>query len=257
MSFDDDLASGFNAIAESFPLTKNPYVVTMTVGATTNFRAPSLDALVNAASSSPGIAARPFRNCIIMKLDPEVYGCKITCKVFVNGYLHMTGSKTLEQADDAATKMVLALSRVFKISEAELDVTEYDVQMINTSFATGKFLYMDKVVASLRDKLVPSATFPRVEVTYDKDVYHGIKVSLFTPEGKKTTVCIFKRGVFIVTGLRDAIEFEPAARFVLTAFQALPASDFITETAAAQQQPSTTKKKRKMMIDDIAASLGL
>lgn len=170
MSFDDELATGFQSIASEFPLTKKPYVVTMTIGATTSFRAASLEALSNAASSTPGVVARPFRNCIIMKLDPAVYGCRITCKVFVNGYLHMTGSKTLEQAEDAAEKMVLALSMVFKLDE-EPDVTIYDVQMVNTCFSTGKMLYMDKVYLALKRDLAPTNFFTRVNVAYDK--VHG------------------------------------------------------------------------------------
>lgn len=89
-----------------------------------------------------------------------------------------------------------------------------------------------------------------------QDKYHGIKVSLFTSDGKKTTVCMFKRGVMIVTGLKTSTAFEPAARYMLSAFYNLNPLCFIHEEVETIVV-STTKKKRKMLIDDIAASLGL
>ena len=128
---DDSLAQAFAAVGSSYALERNPYVVTMNVAVATDFHAPSLTTLRESmASAASAIASRPFRNCIIVKMDPAVYGCNATCKVFVNGSMQISGCKTLEAVAEVAEDMTLALHLFFKTAAA---ILSYKVQMINTS----------------------------------------------------------------------------------------------------------------------------
>ena len=94
-----------------------PYVSTMTIGFKTSFRTTLVDLQ---AAVLPFGKSRSFRNCVLMKLDPEVHGSNLTVKIFASGYLHFTGSKSLAVAEDAADGLLQAINIVFK-QEAEVN----------------------------------------------------------------------------------------------------------------------------------------
>jgi len=137
---DATMSAGMASISSSFTLKRQPYVATMTVCAKTTFRAPSLDSLETALGAAFAGAKR-FRNCIIVKQPKEstVYGCNVTTKVFVNGVLHMTGPTSMSVATSAADDILLALYMMMGING---EVTGTEITMINTSFATPRYVFV-------------------------------------------------------------------------------------------------------------------
>jgi hypothetical protein len=168
---DAEMRGAFAEISALFPsLTLRPYIVTMNVGVVTNFCAPSLEALQQSIDSSFPSPGRPFRNCIIVKMDSAVYGCNATCKVFVNGKMQISGCRSMATVERVAEDMALALHMFFKSDAAVLD---YKIQMMNTSLRTGRPIKIEEAFEALR------SPGPGVFVKYDKDHYNGIQVRWF------------------------------------------------------------------------------
>ena len=162
------MRGAFAEISALFPsLTLRPYIVTMNVGVVTNFCGPSLEALQQSIDSSFPSPGRPFRNCIIVKMDSAVYGCNATCKVFVNGKMQISGCRSMATVERVAEDMALALHMFFKSDAAVLD---YKIQMMNTSLRTGRPIKIEEAFEAL---VSPG---PGVFVKYDKDHYNGIQV---------------------------------------------------------------------------------
>ena len=162
------MRGAFAEISALFPsLTLRPYIVTMNVGVVTNFCGPSLEALQQSIDSSFPSPGRPFRNCIIVKMDSAVYGCNATCKVFVNGKMQISGCRSMATVERVAEDMALALHMFFKSDAAVLD---YKIQMMNTSLRTGRPIKIEEAVEALVSP--GDGGFVR----YDKDHYNGIPV---------------------------------------------------------------------------------
>jgi hypothetical protein len=168
---DAEMRGAFAEISALFPsLTLRPYIVTMNVGVVTNFCAPSLEALQQSIDSSFPSPGRPFRNCIIVKMDSAVYGCNATCKVFVNGKMQISGCRSMATVERVAEDMALALHMFFKSDAAVLD---YKIQMMNTSLRTGRPIKIEEAFEAL------GSPGPGVFIKYDKDHYNGIQVRSF------------------------------------------------------------------------------
>ena len=114
------------------------------------------------------------------------------------------------------------------------------------------------------------------EVVYDTAQFKGIKVSRIDPEvilkasmkkarrATKTknknkldtlsTVCVFKSGSIIVTGIRTGAEYKTAASAVLGAMRIMPANTFFDESELPKK---VSNKRSRDMFDSLAVALGM
>ena len=66
---DASMEASFATIATEFNLPKAPYVATMNVAVSTDFKASSLTVLRESVATAPSaMASKTFRNCIIVKV---------------------------------------------------------------------------------------------------------------------------------------------------------------------------------------------
>jgi len=116
-------------------------------------------------------------------------------KIFRNGRLQMTGITSMYEGIDVA----LRVANVLENTEGTLDMSEeiklkihnINIGMINTNFSLKMGINLQALLRLCLQE--------EIKVTYDPDVYPGLKVKLM-PSGK---VFVFGTGKVVITGAKD------------------------------------------------------
>lgn len=142
---------------------------------------------------------REFYNQVTLR-----HGTK-SIKVFRNGSMHFTGCTSLQQFTDIATAVCTMMRDVAGIEatdgSADLYIVDFNIQMINLNFGSGKSLYLQ----GLRDTCAGLG----YTASYDADTYPGLNVKVPIGE-RRVTVLVFKSGKVIITGAKTPMELEQA-----------------------------------------------
>lgn len=210
------LAGTLDAInSRSFKFIKpeKATVSTITITASLNTKKVCRDSMLIALSlvhgDGPLTAGNKKKNK--RKLESEFFnqvtlhhGTK-SIKVFNNGSMHVTGCTSPLQFLDVASAVCAMMTDVAGITtsveDQTIQVTEFQVQMINVNFGAGRQLYLKG--------LQTKCTEMGYTASYDPDVYPGLNVKLPIGE-RRVTILMFKSGKVIITGVKTACELDTA-----------------------------------------------
>lgn len=171
-----------------------------------------------------------FRSATLMGLDPNKLSEKEKCKVvnvklFINGSIHMTGCKYLDNIKNSltilfeklkTTKAILNNNMEFiekpfvnDISKLDINkVRDFNIEMINTNFNGLYQINRNKLFQLLLDK--------NVEVTFDPIIHPSvnIKYRLINFPAKTISIFIFESGSITIAGSNSYDEVLEAYNFI-------------------------------------------
>lgn len=179
-----------------------------------------------------------FNNCVIYRYRHTLGPNRISLKVFCNGTLHITGTRTARECLWHARLACAMLACIFPDAEkrAECDgdgkgIVSFRVHLINANFLVSQKREVDGELRVVfppghgkRRSSVPIWDLPRVNEYFKmRNVLHGVycprdhsglKLQMgfsHNPSDKKrTTILVFGSGQVIITGTRSAGELERA-----------------------------------------------
>lgn len=201
-----------------------------------------------------GSKKRTFDNQIsfVFKMNEDYYP---NVKVFQNGNIHITGSRSIEDIDKPLRVLIKELQRIYK--EVDRDIIEFnddinvkindliysDIQifMINTDFKiftdkekTNNFTIKRRVLHDLLiqdDKVIARfdpSTYPGVKIEYwwdkssverDGSLHHdkrNVKSKSTIKDGiKKVTIAVFESGSVLITGAISIEQVDEAYDYIL------------------------------------------
>lgn len=129
-------------------------------------------------------------------------------KIFSNGSLHITGSKSMEQSWRIAEAMCTLIQHVLGVPMAPLSC---DVQMINSNFSINARIMLAELFRLLKDRQQGFHVF------FTPESYAGLKFKLWCHSSRRhATILVFDTGNIIMTGLKHFSEMREAFHFVTT-----------------------------------------
>jgi TATA-box binding protein (TBP) (component of TFIID and TFIIIB) len=165
-------------------------------------------------------SGKGFHNCLIFKFDEsvpaDVKPHKRSVKVFSNGRLHITGLKNID--DNLAIAAIFC--EMFDVAYAKapkhFEPRDYEVQMVNTSFAIDAHLNLQLLLKILRDtKAAEREALKRgenvevlpFETLYEPEVHASVRLHYRTKSNPKfTTVLIFASGIIVITAVKSPMD---------------------------------------------------
>lgn len=131
---------------------------------------------------------------------------KKSVKLFINGNVHVTGCRSLEEYTRLMHHICRFMDHLFPDSSRTCKVMDIDIQMVNTNFSVGRGLDLSRLKRILLDQGMCA--------TYDREVYPGLNLKVPTSAGREASVLVFISGNIIITGVRYFREIYEAYKFI-------------------------------------------
>lgn len=132
---------------------------------------------------------------------------KKSVKLFINGNVHVTGCRSLEEYTNLMQHICRFMDHLFTESSKKCKVIDIDIQMVNTNFSVGRGLDLSRLKRILLDQGMCA--------TYDREVYPGLNLKVPTSAGREASVLVFISGNIIITGVRHFCEVYEAYKFII------------------------------------------
>lgn len=193
------------------------WISTMTTCAKTNiqvtrdyinkFQHPDIQVRIHGNTKNRKSSFKSFANSVSCVVHTQ--GVKATIKLFFsNGTLHVTGCKTCDQA--------LHMMSFFSTGLGPFQVHKdtFHIQLINI---VCKYIQYETKGISLHHlfSIIKTAKQNGVEVSYDPDIYVGLKIKVPTKK-RSLTILVFNRGCVILTGFRSEEELYVLGDYLQT-----------------------------------------
>ena len=120
-------------------------------------------------------------------------------KLFSNGRLQMTGMTSMNDAYRAAKvmcKIIEEIPHARKDETCEITPIELSIGMINSNFSFGTHLNILKLKNDMENH-------EDIHVTYDPEVYPGLKIKHKMSDGSFCSIFVFSTGNVVMTGVKD------------------------------------------------------
>lgn len=155
-------------------------------------------------TSKRGKTKKSFYNQITIKFTDHTTK---SIKVFSNGRLQMTGLTSISDA----LRCVRVIASVIQRSHMAIDTTlvtdispqSMRIAMINSNFSFNSGINIVKLRTIIQN-------YTGSAVTYDPDVYPGLKMKHKNPDGSMTSVFIFSTGNVVITGSKELAHIREA-----------------------------------------------
>ena len=131
---------------------------------------------------------------------------KKSVKLFINGNVHVTGCRSLEEYSKLMKHVCGFMDYLFPESPKKCRVQDIDIQMVNTNFSVGRGLDLSRLKRILLDQGMCA--------TYDREVYPGLNLKVPTSANREASVLVFISGNIIITGVRHFYEVYEAYKFI-------------------------------------------
>lgn len=152
----------------------------------------------------PKKGKRAFRNCIIFSAEQP--SRKVAIKVFSNLSLHITGVKTINDAIEITKPIWECLALYMSIQE--FDMSEFQIQMINSNFSINKSLDLQKMKSTMECSC-------HHMIVHNKETHPGLVVKFQSEQSnQKVTIIVFTSGNIIITGAKNATDLYEAYCFI-------------------------------------------
>ena len=140
---------------------------------------------------NPGIKLKDFKNQFTISLPHKDRNIKI--KLFLSGTIHITGCNTQDLIKITIDKIVKIIEIVnnVKLNKSEIYLS-INTHMINTPFDAGFKINQEVFKSILIDKY-------NILSIFDPKEYSGIKSYMYSDDGNKTSLLMFKSGKIIAS----------------------------------------------------------
>lgn len=161
----------------------------------------------------PTATKRPNSNVAARKVGGGMFSNQVTCrvgtstsiKVFENGKIHITGTRSLSEACEKTWEL---FTRVLSTQECEeLVLDHFTHQMINLKFRLHAALVLEEFVERVRGQGV-------FTVFYDPSRYPGVRIKMLCG-----TLLVFATGSVLVTGAKTPDDLVSMVRFLARCLQ--------------------------------------
>ena len=171
-----------------------------------------------------------FRNQLTLRIVQAVNGCEgrrvVSCKLFANGLIHITGPRTLAETTAAWKTLRHFVRGLFETPLPDLTVSRCSPVMMNSTCKVAKcgaakghpYVVVPKKLIAAVHHGARIERSPRVTCSYDPSVYSGIRI-----KGDVGTLMVFSSGSVVIssrttegtwrmwTMLGEAFERDPSA----------------------------------------------
>jgi hypothetical protein len=154
--------------------------------------------------SHPNIRISPMRfaNCRLIKFVDS----PVAIKLFVNGTLHVTGTRTMDQANDIVESLCGLLDPVPVIERRSVELINVVAALKRPS--ADRLWNLPYLQTAFADKGVVSIL--------QQDRHAGLMVKYICQTGQVVSVIIFDKGPLMIHAFRNVEEWTEASTFVLS-----------------------------------------
>ena len=155
-------------------------------------------------------------------------------KLFSNGRLQMTGMTSIADAHRAANVVCQIIKNISNELNEYIDIVpiELTVGMINSNFSFGTHLNILKLKSDIEQ-------FDDVHITYDPEVYPGLKIKHRMSDDSYCSIFVFSTGNIVMTGVKDLSFIIHSFDFLCSAVNTI---HFINRNF-----PKPVKRERKLI----------
>jgi len=152
---------------------------------------------------------------LLMAIDENK---KINTKLFTNGSVQMTGSKSISDNLIILNKLIECLKKtyivdgeVIKLVEDPdlLEISNFKISMINTNFGIGKEINREELL-----KIIKKDDLPNVKAKLKPDIHAAINIELSVYD-YIVTILVFKTGNIIITGGKNSTHINTAYEYII------------------------------------------
>jgi TATA-box binding protein (TBP) (component of TFIID and TFIIIB) len=142
---------------------------------------------------------------------------KINTKLFTNGSVQMTGSKSILDNINILNKLIGCLKTTFNIDGQEiklvenpelLQVSDFKISMINTNFGIGNEINREEIL-----KIIKKEDLYNIKAKLKPDIHAAVNIELFVSDSI-VTILVFKTGNIIITGGKNSTHINTAYNFI-------------------------------------------
>lgn len=142
---------------------------------------------------------------------------KINTKLFTNGSVQMTGSKSILDNLIVLNKLISCLKKIFIIDGKEinlvnnpeqLQISDFKISMINTNFGIGNEIIREELL-----KVIKNDNITNVKAKLKPDIHAAVNIVL-NVLNSVVTVLVFKTGNIIITGGKNSTQINTAYNYI-------------------------------------------
>ena len=143
---------------------------------------------------------------------------KINTKLFTNGSVQMTGSKSISDNLIILNKLIECLKKTYIVDGEEiklvedpdqLEISDFKISMINTNFGIGKEINREELL-----KIIKKDDLPHVKAKLKPDIHAAINIEL-SVQNYIVTILVFKTGNIIITGGKCSTHINTAYNYII------------------------------------------
>ena len=143
---------------------------------------------------------------------------KINTKLFTNGSVQMTGSKSISDNLIILNKLIECLKKTYIVDGEEiklvedpeqLEISDFKISMINTNFGIGKEINREELL-----KIIKKDDLPHVKAKLKPDIHAAINIELLVQD-YIVTILVFKTGNIIITGGKNSTHINTAYEYII------------------------------------------
>jgi TATA-box binding protein (TBP) (component of TFIID and TFIIIB) len=151
---------------------------------------------------------------LLMAIDENK---KINTKLFTNGSVQMTGSKSIKDNLNILNKLIECLKTTYNVDGEEiklvenpelLEITDFKVSMINTNFGIGNEINREEIL-----KVIKRDDLPNIKAKLKPDIHAAVNIELLVQESI-VTILVFKTGNIIITGGKNSVHINTAYEYI-------------------------------------------
>jgi len=152
---------------------------------------------------------------LLMAIDENK---KINTKLFTNGSVQMTGSKSISDNLIILNKLIECLKKTYIVDGEEkklvedselLEISDFKISMINTNFGIGKEINREELL-----KIIKKYDLPYVKAKLKPDIHAAINIELLVQD-YIVTILVFKTGNIIITGGKNSTHINTAYEYII------------------------------------------
>jgi TATA-box binding protein (TBP) (component of TFIID and TFIIIB) len=142
---------------------------------------------------------------------------KINTKLFTNGSVQMTGSKSILDNFKILNKLIECLKTTYIVDGEEkklvenpelLEISDFKISMINTNFGIGSEINREELL-----KIIKQNDLPNIKAKLKPDIHAAINIELLVQD-YIVTILVFKTGNIIITGGKNSVHINTAYEYI-------------------------------------------
>ena len=142
---------------------------------------------------------------------------KINTKLFTNGSVQMTGSKSILDNFTILNKLIECLKTTYIVDGEEiklvenpelLEISDFKISMINTNFGVGNEINREELL-----KLIKQNELPNIKAKLKPDIHAAINIEILVQD-YIVTILVFKTGNIIITGGKNSVHINTAYEYI-------------------------------------------